>query len=127
MFMSRTELGIGNGQRNLLLILNLIQQAGKARSNLSFHKRSHFFQSCSSTVEFLEALQFHPTTVLEHCFEVEEKFCSQKPMQELNIDQISDRDKTTVTHKFETPSAVEASVARSSLFSSFLSFALSRA
>ena len=37
-----TQLGIGNGQGDLLLILNLLEKVGKARGNLSFNDGSNF-------------------------------------------------------------------------------------
>lgn len=61
---SHTQLGIRNGQRHLLLILDLVKQAGKTRRNFSFNERSNFLQSSSGAVEFLEALQLKPIALL---------------------------------------------------------------
>lgn len=55
-----TQFGIGNGQGDLLLILNLIEEAGKARGNLSFNEGSNFLESSCSAVELLKALQLEP-------------------------------------------------------------------
>ena len=55
-----TELGVGHGQRDLLFIFDLVEKSGKTRGDFSFHERGDFLQSCSGTVEFLEALQLQP-------------------------------------------------------------------
>ena len=58
---SHTELLIGNRQRNLLLVLDLVEKTSQTGGDLSFNESSNFLQSGSSTVELLETLQFQPT------------------------------------------------------------------
>ena len=58
--MSRTELLIGNRERDFLLVLDLIKKTSQTRCDLSFNESGNFLQSGSSTVKFLKTLQFQP-------------------------------------------------------------------
>jgi hypothetical protein len=54
---SHTKLDIGNGEGNLLLVLDAVEKRGQAGSDLALHDGGSLLQSCGSTVELLEALQ----------------------------------------------------------------------
>lgn len=52
-----TELDIGNGQRGLLLVLEVFQDLSQKGSDLALNDRGGLLNSCSGAVELLEVLQ----------------------------------------------------------------------
>lgn len=53
-----TELDVGNGQRGLLLILELLKNLCQERSDLSLNDGSSLLNGSGGAVELLEVLQF---------------------------------------------------------------------
>lgn len=59
-----TKLGVGNSQRDLLLLLDAIEKRSEAGGDLALNDGSSLLQSCGSTVELLEALQLETIALI---------------------------------------------------------------